>query len=510
MGVEYMNTVLIVDDEVIERKYIRSLLEGGDRKHVTVIGECNNGAAAVETALKMKPDIIFMDIQMPLKDGLEASKEIKQTLPNVQIVILSAFNYFDYAKKAIKVGVHDYLLKPYSDESFQATLDKVLKAVKENETKEEHIHVLKTQVKQYNKMMEKEIIINLANNESTLKHNIEEYMMNNQLAQMEMDCIVIKVDSQVALDEIAVNCIKLMTKMDHVIGYMYLNDIILLVFGTLGEELYKNFTQKVSKYLQTNYKSECIVSIGNHICHIEQIPDSYLLAIQRISKNNPDNVPKDKVNVILHEIEEQIFTSLLTGNKQKAKEQALSFLRMIQEKENSNLDYLKSYVVHVYIVLLRKVHDMFGDNVSVKEVGEINADMQTMGTLKEVDRYFQARILEISETVYNQKQSQNDKVVKLAKEYLDQHYKENISLMEVAEEYNISHFHLSKMFKKILGINYKDYLVQVRMEKAKELIRKERKTISEISQEVGYMDPNYFSKVFKKYTGMSPSEYANI
>lgn len=126
-----MLKLLIVEDEDFERRAIKFLVNKYFADKIEVVGEASNGEEAVDKALALKPEIILMDINLPLMDGLQVGEKIKEKDKNAEIVILTAYNYFEYAKRGIKIGVSDYLLKPYSDEEFLYSINKVMEKVKD-------------------------------------------------------------------------------------------------------------------------------------------------------------------------------------------------------------------------------------------------------------------------------------------------------------------------------------------------------------------------------------------
>jgi two-component system, response regulator YesN len=247
--------ILIVEDEDFERRAIKFLVNKYFSEKMEIIGEASNGEQAVEKAIALKPDIILMDINMPLMDGLKASEKIKEENRDVEIIILTAYNYFEYAKRGIQIGVSDYLLKPYSDEEFQ-----------------------------------------------------------------------------------------------------------------------------------------------------------------------------DSINRIMEKIDDR---------------------RYAGESDEELMDEAADY-----------------------------------------------------------KNSNNIEIVEAAKRYIQMNYTKEISLEEIAGHVSVSSFYLSRMFSKREGMTYKDYLIKLRMEKAKQLLKEGRKAIKEVALEVGYADQNYFSRAFKKYYDKSPKEFA--
>lgn len=181
---------MIAEDEILERKALRYLLEKYYKNNLEIAAEASNGREAVDFAFELKPDIILMDIKMPMLDGLEAGKIIKSELPETEIVILTAFNYFEYAKESIKIGVADYLLKPYSNEEFTNIIDSLLnkfyiKKLLKNKNEQ--------MVKKYTELLslaEKEIILNLIYSHKPEEMQIEEYKKILNITNNRYCCLI--------------------------------------------------------------------------------------------------------------------------------------------------------------------------------------------------------------------------------------------------------------------------------------------------------------------------------
>jgi two-component system, response regulator YesN len=129
-----LHKVLIVEDEHFERRALKFLVNKYFSEKIEVVGEACNGEEGVDKALTLKPHIILMDISMPIMDGLQASERIKKEDKNTEIIILTAYNYFEYAKRGIKIGVSDYLSKPFSNEEFLNSINETIKKIEDRKT----------------------------------------------------------------------------------------------------------------------------------------------------------------------------------------------------------------------------------------------------------------------------------------------------------------------------------------------------------------------------------------
>ena len=162
MGVKILLKLLIAEDEALERKALRFLLDKYFSESIEVVDEVNNGRDAVDKALLLKPHIILMDIHMPIMDGLEACSLIKNNYKETEFIILTAFNYFDYAKKAIHIGVSDYLLKPFSNDEFVSSLNKVINKINSKNSMVNKNNELKETYKKISPYVEKQMVANIA------------------------------------------------------------------------------------------------------------------------------------------------------------------------------------------------------------------------------------------------------------------------------------------------------------------------------------------------------------
>lgn len=153
-----MLKILIVEDEDFERRAIKYLVNKYFSEKIEIVGEASNGELAIESASILKPDIILMDINMPILDGLKASEKIKEENKKVEIVILTAYNYFEYAKRGIKIGVSDYLLKPYSDEEFLESISTIMDRIQERNYISEPAEEVFLEVSDYKNSNNSEIV----------------------------------------------------------------------------------------------------------------------------------------------------------------------------------------------------------------------------------------------------------------------------------------------------------------------------------------------------------------
>lgn len=170
-----MLKLLIAEDEALERKALRFLLNKYFSESIEIVDEVNNGRDAVDKALLLKPHIILMDIHMPIMDGLEASTSIRNNHMETEFIILTAYNHFDYAKKAIHIGVSDYLLKPFSNDEFVSSLSKVINKINSKNLVLDKNIELKETYKKISPYVEKQMVANIAYGVTLTDNKFNEY-----------------------------------------------------------------------------------------------------------------------------------------------------------------------------------------------------------------------------------------------------------------------------------------------------------------------------------------------
>src|SRR5574344_226990 len=155
-----MYSVFIVDDEVIVREGLRSSIDW-EHAGFSFAGEAGDGEIALSMIQDIKPDILITDIKMPFMDGLELSQTVKKLLPWIRIIILSGHDEFDYAKKAISIGIDDYILKPFTSEEIESALKKAAGAIDKERKQLSDISILKEELKSQEKLIRKEFLNNI-------------------------------------------------------------------------------------------------------------------------------------------------------------------------------------------------------------------------------------------------------------------------------------------------------------------------------------------------------------
>ncbi|NDL68545.1 response regulator [Anaerotalea alkaliphila] len=517
-----MIKLLIAEDEVIERNYLRMMVEEHYKGTVEIVGCARDGMEAFADALKYRPDIILMDIHMPKVNGLEVARQVKEQYPDTEILILTAHSRFEYAKQALQLGINEYLVKPYADEEFCAVLEKAMEKIEKRRARNQEQKELQQQIKIFGEMMEKEVIMDMI-----CGMQMDEGQFNQLLNYLDIPhsayvCAVIAGEdgSDAAFGNELMGMLKrkLKNHVKRVIGYSFLNSIVLFAMDDrLADPLYhRALGNELKHWMVDVYNVHGRVGLGRVHGELADMRSAYAEVMDGLDKEKRSGdsaVPLDGECETrhIHKKEDGLWKAVNDENLDGAVRILVEIcgqLFSVQE-QGSGMDVVRDYMKHLYFSISRNTSELVGIRMKTKEIWHAFEEIDAMGSMEEILNYMEGYMATVIRSMSLEKTQDRNRIVKSVKEYVDGHFGENISLQDLALQYDISFGHLSKSFKKVEGMTFTEYLTKIRMERAKVLLRDGSKTIYQVAYEVGFADPNYFSKSFKKYFGVNPKDYAN-
>lgn len=518
--------ILIVDDEQIMREGLRLTIDW-EKYGLSVIGVASNGEKALRLCETETPDLVITDIRMPVMDGLELTKELVARYPRIKIIILSAYDDFKYAQKAITYGASEYLLK--SELECEHLLTLVLK-ITQNIFSEQKSQIESLQLK--NQFLEhlNELQNNLCWNLLISPQYPQEIVKKISHLSMDLredDLIIIHVhihesNTPISLDRSYYNdhIIKsgywLTSSSTHYIfiGNMTSHDITASIlsreiqsFNTKlqtnlssycsifyspvfsgFENVYKN-NQTIIKYSQTYlfYERFGIYCCGNQSYHTDSLQITPILTkyIQLIESNQLSSAAN-----LVHEICASFPNHLYFPDDIK---EFLTLICSILEEKAQNIDEIYGYS-------FQKICRTFTQSDSTKQTFYQYKHLSTL--LKEFGEYEQSLLQFIEKNSYPYHSN-----VKKAIQYIHKHLSEEITLQLIAKEIYCNPTYLSQVFKKEVHMNFSDFLLQTRLKRAMSLLTTTSLSIGEIAEQVGIPNQSYFSRSFIQFTGMQPSKY---
>ncbi|BBW97752.1 helix-turn-helix domain-containing protein [Geobacillus icigianus] len=504
--------VAIVDDEALERRALCKMIND-HLPDVEVVAEGANGREAIDIAKQYCPDVMLIDIKMPGLDGLQAIEAIRQDGLDIEFIIVSAFDLFDYAKQAMRFGVKEYVLKPSRKEEILSALERVSQEIAVKRQHEERNRQLHEQIRRLQTFVENEWLSVLMTEDVPA----EEWERWKELLPFSLAVgmfIVLQFPDPAKSDEWkswASEQLEEQAPARYLIGRMASGRLPVLFFQSPddAELAWKSAIQTLAldltRRFSSRYGAALYIGLGSPVSRLDQLRLSYyeaLSAARYYAEQQKAQVgfpPAEAMRVgRAAERDQQLFEALRLGDI----EQARFVCRTYIDELTSSFPLLsaarKAEETFIWMGrLLAELGIRYGRIVSFASCR--SAAQLKRAALDELDRI--AADLEVW-----RQQHAHGKLGK-AKEYIDRRYAEPLTLEEVAEQAGMSPYYFSKLFKEQFGITFIDYVTNVRIERAKEALARTDLSLKEICFSIGYNDPNYFSRVFKKQTGLSPSEY---
>jgi len=533
-----MYRIMLADDEGIVLNSLSYLLEKNFEGQFE-IDTAKSGRAAIELAEHFRPDIIFMDIQMPGINGIDAMREIRKILPSAIFIVLTAYDKFDYAKEAINLGVLDYLNKPFTQ---KAISDVVNQAIKELDEKREKRRI-ELQTKErletvvpiiengfiYSVIFKERFLEDIENYKNLLGLECDHgYMLAVVFGDTQQDNYMTNsIGSSVKAQTTYYNKVRMILKdafPTAVIGNVSSNKIP--VFIPYDEE-HMDYQSRVNAIEKArvaarnmkNATDETIYRIGiGEVVKLSDCLQSYEGAIKALYSTSGSVAHVDDLPIAIsyegnypHELENRIFEHVQAGEVDETIVLASEFYDWMVE--NYRDDFMSIRLKALEFVL-RAESDMYRSGGGYTYYFNSRKDYlnEIMGA-SDVNSLRSWYIDKLKNTVTSILKGASDHthhLIKKAVEYIENNYSKDISLDDISQELNLSTYYFSKLFKEEKGENFVEFLTETRIEKAKELMKDSSKSIKEISSSCGYSDPNYFSRIFKKYTGQTPTEYKDF
>lgn len=530
-----MIKVLIVDDEIIIRTGIRTSIDW-ESMGMVIVGEASNGKEGFEKILSLEPHIVITDVRMPVMDGLEFTKLLKEERPDIRVVIISGYDDFKYAREALRMGVNEYLLKPIgADELIKIMLDQC-----EDIRRELDIHnqdkMLKNIFNENLSFMQARFINSIVKGEINELSNILEKSkeLNVDLSGDEYQVIIIDIDDFLLITENLSNKEKDQLKMliGNIAAEILKNDTNSTVCLSEYDYLLSVINVKDSNryYLNKIYEEikDCVkkqqgltvtIGISNVYQNVNDIPKAYNEAL--FTLRNKIFKGKDKIiNIMDVENTQLISTTNYTFKEEK---EIINYLKIMETDKLNQIfdemyqDFIISHTDHEEIkkICLRLI------TVAMSQLDEMGAyqekyngkafnpyiEIEKYETLEDIKVWMKNIFGTFIEGIQSSKNDKFNGIVKVAIQYMDEHYYEDIGVEHIAAITYVTPNYFSRVFKKETGKSFTEWLNNVRVDKAKNLLKDLKFRVYEIADKVGYNDYKIFTHNFKKYAGCTPKEY---
>lgn len=512
-----MLKIMFVDDEVSVLNGLRNGYDW-DELGFEVIASASNAEEALEKFYECSPDVVLTDICMGNRNGISLITELKAHFPHVEIIILSGYPEFQYAKAALELGVFAYLLKPLKNAELFKTLEQVKAKIEQQRSPSLSLFL-------------SELLQLTSSDISSIQNICQKYKVTLPNKPYTLIAIQFQADLKLqASDELPLICREFFLHLNRYYqaftGQPKPHHIAVLIFHEQMMPPHTLYMQldSLKKKASMQYQKELAIGVSNCFSDISSIRDAYLQALYAVSQKaffgNDCTITYNEASPLLTEnslssscfLEEQqqeeLFHNMKLGNKECVFHILDGYFQKLSNLHNINIDLIRNALIDMTFQL---VHSAAADTAQMQLVfGQTiypASAIQKLTTLSEIREYIYHIVNQI--LTYRQTHSTQhySKLVTDTIVFIMNNYALPISIDTIAQELYVDRYQLMKTFKAETGDTINHYLIDYRLQLAKDFLKEKKLSIQEIGGRVGYQDTGYFSRIFKKQVGCSPSEY---
>ena len=513
-----MYNILLTDDEQIVVDSLSMILTKNFEGQITLFS-ASSGTKALEIAREAAIDIIFMDIHMPGMNGLDTISLIKKINPNIVIIILSAYDQFQYAQEAINLGAFKYLTKPVNRNLIAQSAREAMNAVDSERGKLSDSIQLRQKLSVVSTMVESDFIYScIFNNKGTDFSEYLNYFGINGLPYF-FACIEISgIQSQKRYD-VYVKARDVLSAKCRCVTGSFMGDRIGVFFPLNKNQDIAELCNEIHTLLAMKISGKIKIGVSETERDISKAQAAYAAAAACLSKIEDSGVAfssdeikgtpeKDSDSCLAQKAAEKLLSAVRAGNPSAAEGACKEYTELLYRAFDGQNDKIKGSLFESLVKArgaAAKANPNYKDDSSAQEFSFL---AQT-NDKERLQKYFWLRVSECAAAAALAKENGENPIVQKARKFIDSNLQDLPSLEGLADILNVSPFYLSKLFREQTGETYINYVTSARLEKARILLSDDALIIKEISASVGYNDQNYFSKLFKQKYGESPSDYRN-
>lgn len=482
--------ILVIEDEKIERDTLVKILE--DAIPSIEVYQAKNGKEALALYEKKQPSIVLADINIPLISGLEVIKRIKEYHNECEFLILSSYDYFSYAQEAIRLGVEDFILKPYKIHDLIQAVTSIIEKQKMKSMEQKTKSELMEKIEKYTPIMENECFYTIMSNgdELVLKQKL-------QLLDQHIVCGFCVIHGQKEFQDRFLNDMRNC-------GYRVLSGQLhgeYISFVFMNHWLFPEEKKDLFQIFQSLKKIDGNMKIGSLEEDIN-LYDSYQLA----KSNELDAFAKKDGNRKHEEVSrEQLILKMIEAfdnlDEERVKKTISAYVTMLLSKENEEMNEDIQLLMDQLLIHLK-------DTYTQIELSAVASHPVRATSFQEIMLFVKMNVMNYYQTMCAYRFKNTNQLVRQALKFIEMNYRRPITLNDLAEALHVSPFYISKLLNTNMKKTFTEIVSERRVEASKELLKTNRK-IKEIAYEVGFQGQNYFTKIFKKYTGVTPKVYKN-
>lgn len=528
-----MYKIMLADDEGIVIDSLKFIIEKEFQGECT-IESAKTGRSVIELAEWFRPDIAFMDIQMPGINGIEAMREIRENNKNIIFIVVTAYDKFDYAREAINMGVLEYLNKPIEREKICRVLKKAMQMIDRDREKRSNDLIIREKMEAVVPVIENGFIYNIL-----FRENFEEDIENYQNligVTAKFGYMIVMVCGERQEGNHMTNAVGAGIRIQNyyseirdvvttyypkiIMGSVMANKIALFVPSDTETMSYHeridiiNKSRELCRKLQSKTDVAFRIGIGS-IRQLKESITSYNEALAALIDTNGSVAHVEDVGIGCEYeenypigLERRLFEKVENGDIDETAAAGNQFFDWMEENYPDCLMDIKLKALEFVLWAEHIVYERGGFVYHFRSRKDYLPNLLEYTNLADVRRWYVSKLTDASRKAAEKKAGKNtNSVIENAKNYIKENFRRDLSLDDVSKEVNISPYYFSKVFKEETGENFVEYLTEIRVQEAKRLLSDSGMSIKEIGIMTGYSDPNYFSRIFKKSVGVTPTEY---
>ncbi|RGZ00593.1 response regulator [Clostridium sp. AM58-1XD] len=529
--------IMLVDDEEEVRKSIIKKIDW-EAAGFQVVGDAENGEDALEKLENLEADVVLTDIRMPYMDGLTLTEKISQKYPFTKVVIFSGFDDFEYAQKAIKLNVTEYILKPVNVEELTAILKKIKKNLDEEIEQKRNVNTLRESYRNSLPIIREHYLNDMVRGEADeeeIDRRLLEYGIDILDAKKWLIAVAdVERDGRGGRETLSlhrerelipISVKKIMEeKLEDYCRFTMFNSSteMVLIAAIDGEntqtgmmELLVDICKECARILEV----KVTIGVGESCLDLRDMKRSFQTAMDALGYraivgegsviyiNDVEPVSRGKLQFSSQE-ESELIAAIKFGPREKIERTVFGVVEKMDDAKVHFRQY-QAYILSVMNTVIQLIQqydlnitEMFGSD---RDYFEIISSLQKR---EDFCTWLTTSAVRINEAISEERTNTTRNVIQEAKQYiLDNYHDPELSVEKICRHLHMSPAYFSTMFKKETGQAYIAYLTDVRLNKAVELLNKTDDKTYVIASKVGYQEQNYFSYVFKKKFGVSPTKY---
>ncbi|EPR13137.1 response regulator [Ruminiclostridium papyrosolvens] len=537
-----MFRLLVVEDEEMIRNKIIYNTNWKEHGFVEVF-QASNGMEALDIVRKNNIDIVITDIQMPEMNGIELIREIKSLNRGIKCIIITAYAEFEYAKESVKLNVNDYILKPFKSKDLLEIVKKILEEIIRERNERVEVENLRRQLRENKKALREKLFNDLLSNSyiGDIENDLN-YLELSKLKDRDYFIAVININNFIELileeDEeqkyiVNLSFYNLVTKFLSSLGTdssdTYEDKLVYSVINYKIDQLVIAVYEDIDKFIPAfedliklgrQELGFCItIGIGNKYKNLTDVHISYREAcsaalLDRVYGReivyifNDLNFGNKVYSKQLHILgDTKLYDDLKIGAFPEIKNDIVDIITQIKSSK-LELDAINTIIYNIVLLSCKTINELGYDIFEIMgEDFNLHFDVKEINNLVQLEEWLLSFFLKVNEYINQKRSNRNEKLLSKVKDYVDRNYSENITLTSISKDFGISSGYLSVLFNDHIGQNFIDYLTNLRIQSAKNLLKSTDLKIYEIADRVGYRDAYYFSTAFKKIVGINPTDY---